>query len=33
VVWGELIPTIVYALIGTALLLGAISVVLNRAGL
>jgi hypothetical protein len=33
VAWDALIPAIVYALIGIALILGAISVVLNRAGL
>jgi hypothetical protein len=33
VAWGELIPAIIYALIGVALLLGAVSVVLSRAGL
>jgi hypothetical protein len=30
--WDELIPTIVYALIGLALLLGAASVVISRVG-
>jgi hypothetical protein len=33
VMWGELIPALIYALIGLALLLGAVSLVLSRAGL
>lgn len=31
--WGELAPTIVYALIGAALVLGAVMVVISRSGL